>query len=1052
MSCEDCCSSSSPVCCCSNGSRCALCRLPPGALALLCELLSAADLHALHRCCCAAATAFSPHLARQRLLRDFRTSGGFLLLPPSADEARSSSASTPEKATSRAVDQWGSSLSTERTEPAWTETETKAGCSCRLPGAQEARNTPAEVYRQLCANRAANLLLLEGLRCNQGSSSSRGSSRSDDTLIRPVNTSRGSSGSSISSRLPRQLQGSSWVCGAPETAGTSRSSRSASNGSSKHAAGAARGFVPRAIPCCAQAATAGEATACRAVLSAEAAAAAPAPAAAAAALAAAGGACFVLESDHLVAPCIVPFVFSQKCRVLREALASAAAAATPAAASPVAAAAAATLSSAIPSRARATAAAAREAAGLRAAASVVTRGTAHHLAYLHEWHLCGCVFFPAPGEGASALLIAVDSRRRPTAATHALPQQQQEVDAGSSATIRGLLLQQFHISSLRMQQMAAEIPLGDLPTITCCCSFSRTASQQGCLLEESRQETGIAAWDSGARRLIVAQLRPAAMRLPHDQAQQKQHERVLQQLQQGNPGAAGLHDQGSQAGHTDGHQAAAAAAAAAAEAAANAAATVAAAAGLPVKSSWQFLSLPVATNRLQRVPVCMQWAQPRCVSWTSMQPQQRCPHASNLPPLLVGFADGSVSIFMLPHVEELKLLGCASCRRGSPLFSEFVEGRGVCSWGDLLLLLQVECRCSDSPNSGGLSRLTVFLLAIHELSMVAALAAKGAGAGNADLAAAAANASAAADYDAAVAAAAASSTSSESRGGSPEAPDSINYNGQTATLTLKRPCSICFLDVRGSAPQQQQQEQNEVQRAKGDQEKTPELSTWLRRIQAAAERAGASVVSAFDAGRGYLAAGSLAAFSVAESTRNGKGVRWLLRWASPSLESEDYTLATLSRTFAHPRPSEPHQDSQETAARLTMAGRLACSCPAEIGCVAADEQSCFFALKGSSRLFIHPIESRLTERNFLTCLDTQALNAPGVLGKPSRLSRAWLAGQDAERQVQQMALQQLYVTGPFLVAARRHDRMHVLLLPLQCQQHFWPLSNTEQHSPHHLLA
>ncbi|KAL8430714.1 hypothetical protein ACSSS7_005764 [Eimeria intestinalis] len=725
-----------------RSSRCPLCRVPSGALALLFELLSATDLHSLQLSCCAAATAFSPQLARGRLQRDFGASGGAHLLSSTPSDA---TAPPAERLTAENEGSCHPSFFTHLAK----QGQNKADCCCSSSATEE--NTAAEVYKQLCANRAENLLRLSALRYEQRSSSINNGSTGANILGTGIKgTHNASSPDSECSRPCVKTRGR--CCGVFETSADSGGSR---ENEGLQGALAPASSVAGAVACCVRAATAGEVAACRAVLS-TGPPGAPPPAPSATSFA--GGACLLLESDHLIAPCIAPFVFAAKGN---KSITAAATAPPPSA-----------LAASLEIKARAEATT-PEASTVQGKARDNPRGARPRRTQL-EWHLFGCLVFPAPGEGRSALLIAIDARRQPTASTHALAQEKNLEELGSApGTV--LLLQQFLISSLRAQHLAAEIPLGDLPQVTYCCGMSRVTAQT--YQQQTRQETVVAAWDRAARRFIVTRLRRAA------QIFERCKERILYEQQQAFQqdqahlhNAAGLPEQQPEEDSARGpHTTGAAAAAVAAEAAVAAAgAAAAAAANLPVSSNWEFCPLSPAGYGVQPNPSRMQWVQPLCVGDPSLH-QRLCVHASELPPLVVGFDDGT----------------------GSPQFSEFVDGRGVCTWGEMLLLLQVECYCSTNRGSSSMAGLRVFLLSLYPVRSVATAATR------ADEATAGTAVSTSTS---------AASTSPETEGESKEAMhelQQINFNGRTVTVTLRRPSCICFLDVQCILQQQQRDEQTE---------------------------------------------------------------------------------------------------------------------------------------------------------------------------------------------------------------------------------------------------
>ncbi|KAL8453372.1 hypothetical protein Emag_001888 [Eimeria magna] len=1051
----------------ASSGRCSLCRAPPGALALLFELLSAADLHSLQLSCCLAATAFSPQLARERLQRDFGACGGVLLLSSTQDDATAPQAERPPP------ENEGSFCSTSTTHAA-NQGQKDGDCFCLLSCATEA-NTAASVYRQLCANRAENMLCLKALRYEQQcSSGNSGSSRAN--ILRMATTSRDDMSSAYSGCSPPCAETTGFYRGVVKKPGNSRSCL---EGEGLQGAFRFSSSVVGAVVCCARAATAGELAACRAVLSTE----ASAPqASATSAISAAGGACLMLESDHLIAPCIAPFVFSTQSNKSTT---------TATTAPPLLASGAPVGICAGPEETT------QEALPVLGGARDIPQGVTPRSTQL-EWHLFGCLVFPAPGEGTSALLIAIDATRRPTASTHALAQEE-DMEAAGSASNKVLLLQQFLISSLRAQHLAAEIPLGDLPQITYCCCISRVTPQKP--PQEIAQETVVAAWDRAARHFVVTQLRPAAQ--VFEQCEERglnEHPQAFQQQQARLRNAAEMPVQQPEEDYLRGGQATASAAAS----------------SLPISSRWGFYPLPPSAYGVHPNPFRMQWVQPLCIGAPSLH-QRVCVHALELPPLLVGFDDGSISMFRLPRMEEVKLLGpsryiadaacvaraapftnyaslishmiclthahdfswfnarflCFGCSTGSSHFSEFVEGRGVCTWGETLLLLQMECHCSKNSGSSSMSDLRVFLLSLYPIPLVAAAAMRAKKAAAGPAIATTGNAP---------------STSPETGGESKEAvPElqqalrpaaavvctvlkgsnsktltsicshvveleqrslfcyfQISFNGKTATVTLRQPSCICFLDVHCKVqqhPHDKQEEQHGPHMRFG-QEEDFELPIYLESIEVSAGRAGAFLISPGSACTEELARPSMKTTVAAASDL--KGIRWLLQWGATPLSN---TALALARSLRSPVPYEQFQtqpDQQPVRATLVMTCHVACCCPSEVGCVATDEQCCFFALEGSSQVFVLPMDWKATGRELLACIDTRAVNAPGPLGAPSLLSRAWLAGVNAERHVQQMALEKLCVAGPFLVAVRRHDRVQVLLLPLQCQQHFPPTHALEQ--------
>ncbi|OEH80647.1 hypothetical protein cyc_03483 [Cyclospora cayetanensis] len=236
--------------------------------------------------------------------------------------------------------------------------------------------------------------------------------------------------------------------------------------------------------------------------------------------------------------------------------------------------------------------------------------------------------------------------------------------------------------------------------------------------QDSIQETIVAAWDATAKRFIVVQLRPSPT-LP-------KHEPSAVSVEVSNTCAAPVSASRSEGASLDGPSATA-------ETAAAEAAATTASAGLPLSSKWRFISLDAINRSRQRQPVRMQLVQPFCVGAARTQQQgcqqRECAHLVELPALLVGYSDGALSLLQLPQMQEIQLLGRT---RGSAYFSEFVDGRGLCRWGDMLLLLQIECHCcssgasSDTGKDNGL-KLHVFLLAVCDIpDLIAEARAKGA--------------------------------------------------------------------------------------------------------------------------------------------------------------------------------------------------------------------------------------------------------------------------------------------------------------------------------------
>ncbi|XP_026190564.1 uncharacterized protein LOC34620166 [Cyclospora cayetanensis] len=733
-------------------------------------------------------------------------------------------------------------------------------CCWAYNAAIEARNAPAEVYRQLCANRAANVQRLEALCHMQQKSSCR----------------RDSSSSCIVAAHPR----------AP---------------------------TPRAVQCCAAAATAGESVACRVFFQPQATASAGA-ASAGSPTAAPVGAFFALESDQLAATCLAPFVFTQRCASSAAATASA------------------------------------ESAAASCGADIV------------EWNLFGCLFFPAPGEGTSALLIAVDSGRSPTATVHALQpqqrephQQQQPRSAAASRAGQELLLQLFHLSSLRAQRLVAEIPLGDLPAITHCCYLARTVPKQYQKQQEQRQdsiqETIVAAWDATAKRFIVVQLRPSPT-LP-------KHEPSAVSVEVSNTCAAPVSASRSEGASLDGPSATA-------ETAAAEAAATTASAGLPLSSKWRFISLDAINRSRQRQPVRMQLVQPFCVGAARTQQQgcqqRECAHLVELPALLVGYSDGALSLLQLPQMQEIQLLGRTSVLcRGSAYFSEFVDGRGLCRWGDMLLLLQIECHCcssgasSDTGKDNGL-KLHVFLLAVCDIpDLIAEARAKGAskttdfGAPHVDDAEAEAEDCMAVhigfSHTRRTSSAGLEAPAPAGAGAAPEeaGPDSVEpsyelqqltFNGEESIVTFRHPSCICFLTVHRILQGHQQQRLHQEKLRCGV------AGLCFRNIRTASTRAGASFIVPYLDETGCTAAETTSA-STSPVVERAATVSCLLKWSTFPPMSPAGLISGWSDEMGSKCWQEGQHVLQPTTgdklACLAFKTRLACYTPQPVRCVALDK-------------------------------------------------------------------------------------------------------------------
>ena len=253
----------------------------------------------------------------------------------------------------------------------------------------------------------------------------------------------------------------------------------------------------------------------------------------------------------------------------------------------------------------------------------------------------------------------------------------------------------------------------------------------------------------------------------------------------------------------------------------------------------------------------------------------------------------------------------------------------------------------------------------------------------------------------------------------------LDFSGNTATVTMRRPPCICLLDIRRGL-QQVRQRQHHQQQHQHDNVAHGHFAA-LQRLRTAAARAGACFTEPhYEAPDGVVPAATAA---------NTTTVPWLLQWGGTPPVSTALAMTDLCRALSLKAGQQP-QHHRPTAPTVTLECRAVYCTAKPLGCVAADAQCCFFAVQGSPRLCMWPLDGGPLADTHLWRIDTRALNAPGLLGTPSLLSPAWLIGRDPEKEVQQMALQQLHLVGPFLIAARRHERLQLLLLPLHCQQRF----------------
>ncbi|OEH80646.1 hypothetical protein cyc_03482 [Cyclospora cayetanensis] len=264
----------------------------------------------------------------------------------------------------------------------------------------------------------------------------------------------------------------------------------------------------------------------------------------------------------------------------------------------------------------------------------------------------------------------------------------------------------------------------------------------------------------------------------------------------------------------------------------------------------------------------------------------------------------------------------------------------------------------------------------------------------------------------------------------------LTFNGEESIVTFRHPSCICFLTVHRILQGHQQQRLHQEKLRCGV------AGLCFRNIRTASTRAGASFIVPYLDETGCTAAETTSA-STSPVVERAATVSCLLKWSTFPPMSPAGLISGWSDEMGSKCWQEGQHVLQPTTgdklACLAFKTRLACYTPQPVRCVALDKQCCFFAFKGSPKLYMHPLEWELLgggalPTGQLRCVDTRAVNEPGLLGCPSLVSPARLVGRNGEREVQQMALQQLHIVGPFLVAARMHERLQLLLLPLQCQQ------------------